>query len=115
MSDLSCSYWLRLIATGSSGAQQRFIETLDMFFQAVTQQAIDRANGVIADLESYIAMRRDTSGCKPCWALIEYANNVSASDGHDYKPTDIKHCSLTFRGKSWIILSFEDSAKQRMI
>ncbi|CCM03258.1 uncharacterized protein FIBRA_05385 [Fibroporia radiculosa] len=69
-------YWVRLIATGSPGAQQRFIETFDMFFQAVTQQAMDRANGVIPDLESYISIRRDTSGCKPCWALIEYANNL---------------------------------------
>ncbi|PCH35247.1 terpenoid synthase [Wolfiporia cocos MD-104 SS10] len=69
-------YWRRLVATGSPGAQQRFIETFDMFFQAVTQQAVDRANGVVPDLESYIAIRRDTSGCKPCWALIEYANNL---------------------------------------
>ena len=37
----------------------------------MTQQALDRATGVIPDLESYIALRRDTSGCKPCWALIE--------------------------------------------
>ena len=44
---------------------------MDFFFQSVTQQALDRATGVIPDLESYIALRRDTSGCKPCWALIE--------------------------------------------
>ncbi|KZT04442.1 terpenoid synthase [Laetiporus sulphureus 93-53] len=72
-------YWLRLIATASPGAQQRFIETFDMFFQAVTQQAMDRESGAIPDLESYIAVRRDTSGCKPCWALIEYANNLDLS------------------------------------
>ncbi|KAL6306394.1 isoprenoid synthase domain-containing protein [Sparassis latifolia] len=69
-------YWIRLIATASPGAQQRFIETFDMFFQSVTQQAMDRANGVVPDLESYISVRRDTSGCKPCWALIEYAYNL---------------------------------------
>ena len=66
-----------MIATASPGAQKRFIETFELFFRAVTQQAKDRASGNIPDLESYIAMRRDTSGCKPCWALIEYANNVS--------------------------------------
>ncbi|OBZ67350.1 Alpha-muurolene synthase [Grifola frondosa] len=69
-------YWRRLIVTASPGAQQRFIETFDLFFQAVTQQAMDRKSGAIPDFESYIAMRRDTSGCKPCWALIEYANNL---------------------------------------
>lgn len=60
-----------MIVTASPGAQQRFIETMDFFFQSVTQQALDRAAGIIPDLESYIALRRDTSGCKPCWALIE--------------------------------------------
>jgi hypothetical protein len=65
------SFYKRLIPTASPGAQQRFIETFDFFFQSVTQQALDREDGVIPDLESYIALRRDTSGCKPCWALIE--------------------------------------------
>lgn len=60
-----------MVPTTSTGAQQRFIETFDFFFQSVTQQAHDRATGAIPDLESYISLRRDTSGCKPCWALIE--------------------------------------------
>lgn len=77
---MTYSYWRRLTATASPGTQQRFIETFDFFFQAITQQAQDRASGVIPDLESYIALRRDTSGCKPCWALIEYANNLDIPD-----------------------------------
>lgn len=73
-------FYKRLIPTASLGAQHRFIETMDLFFQSVTQQALDRATGVIPDLESYIALRRDTSGCKPCWALIEYAGNLDIPD-----------------------------------
>ncbi|THH32805.1 hypothetical protein EUX98_g1401 [Antrodiella citrinella] len=73
-------YWKRLILTGSPGMQQRFQETMDFFFQAVTQQAQDRENGVVPDLDSYVSMRRDTSGCKPCWALIEYAYNLTLPD-----------------------------------
>ncbi|EDR07973.1 uncharacterized protein LACBIDRAFT_297518 [Laccaria bicolor S238N-H82] len=73
-------FYKRMVLTCSAGVQQRFIETFDFFFQSVTQQAIDRANGSIPDLESYIALRRDTSGCKPCWALIEYANNLDIPD-----------------------------------
>ena len=53
---------------------------MDLFFKAITTQARDRAAGVIPDLEDYIVVRRDTSGCKPCWALIEYANNLDLSD-----------------------------------
>lgn len=53
---------------------------MDFFFQAVHVQANDRTKGVVPDLESYISLRRDTSGCKPCWALIEYANNLDIPD-----------------------------------
>ena len=74
------SYWRRLLSTSARGPRQRFIETFDFFFQAVTEQALDREDGVIPDLASYIALRRDTSGCKPCWALIEYANNLNIPD-----------------------------------
>jgi hypothetical protein len=74
------SYWRRLISTASRGVQQRFIETFDFYFQSVTQEAQDRARGAIPDLESYIALRRDTSGCRPSAVLIEYANNLDIPD-----------------------------------
>ncbi|KAJ3793697.1 isoprenoid synthase domain-containing protein [Lentinula aff. detonsa] len=73
-------YWKRLISTASPGIQQRFMETLDFFFQSVTEQAHDRQESAIPDLESYIALRRDTSGCKTSFVLIEYANNLDIPD-----------------------------------
>ncbi|KAF8840005.1 hypothetical protein BDN67DRAFT_990582 [Paxillus ammoniavirescens] len=36
--------------------------------------------GTCQHLETYIAIRRDVSMCKPCWALIEYANNLDMPD-----------------------------------
>ncbi|KAJ3002976.1 hypothetical protein NUW54_g5554 [Trametes sanguinea] len=81
------SFWSRLTRTASRGAQRRFIETFELFFRAVTQQARDRESGDIPDLESYIAMRRDTSGCKPCWALIEYAYDLDLPDWVMEDPT----------------------------
>ncbi|KAF9239816.1 isoprenoid synthase domain-containing protein [Melanogaster broomeanus] len=80
LSRMSKDFDKRMIQTASPGASQRFKETMEFFFQAVNQQAIDRASGHIPDLESYIALRRDTSGCKPCWAFIEYANNLDIPD-----------------------------------
>jgi hypothetical protein len=56
------------------------MSTMDLFFQAITIQAKDRRDGVVPDLDSYIAVRRDTSGCKPCWALVEYANDLDIPD-----------------------------------
>ncbi|EKM57990.1 uncharacterized protein PHACADRAFT_251936 [Phanerochaete carnosa HHB-10118-sp] len=80
-------FWRRAAVTAAPGTQQRFRETMDFFFQAVTQQALDREAGVVPDLESYIALRRDTSGCKPCWALIEYAYNLHIPDEVMEHPT----------------------------
>lgn len=75
-----CSYWTRFIIDGSLGSQKRFVHTMDLFFKAITIQARDRAAGSIPDLEDYIVVRRDTSGCKPCWALIEYASGLDLPD-----------------------------------
>ncbi|KAG8212951.1 isoprenoid synthase domain-containing protein [Butyriboletus roseoflavus] len=74
------SYFSRFIQTGGPGCTKRFIHTMDLFFIAVAKQADDRANGRIPDLESYITVRRDTSGCKPCFALIEYAARIDLPD-----------------------------------
>ena len=53
---------------------------MDLFFKAITIQARNRTSGIIPDLEDYIVLRRDTSACKPCWALVEYANGLDLSD-----------------------------------
>ena len=63
--------------TAAPGTCRRLQETLELFFQAIQQQAIDRAKGTIPDLESYIALRRDTSGCKCTWALIDCAYSLN--------------------------------------
>src|SRR5579872_2104781 len=68
------------MADGSPSAQKRFVHTMDLFFKAVMIRSRDRVAGVIPDLEEYIALRRDDSGCKPCFAFIEYANGLDLPD-----------------------------------
>lgn len=53
---------------------------MDLFFTAVATQSRDRADGITPDLESYITVRRDTSGCKPCFQLIEFAGDFDLPD-----------------------------------
>lgn len=60
---------------------------MDLFFIAVLQQATDRQNDVVPELESYIPIRRDTSGCKPCFALIEFAADIDLPDEVIQNPT----------------------------
>ncbi|TFK36365.1 isoprenoid synthase domain-containing protein [Crucibulum laeve] len=77
---LARDFWARCIPDCGPGAQSRFKETLELFFESVNIQARARDEGVVPDLESYIDVRRDTSGCKPCWALIEYALDIDLPD-----------------------------------
>lgn len=74
------SYWRRCIADAGPGVQARFKESLGLFFEAVNVQAADRDSDIIPDLESYINVRRDTSGCKPVFDLIEYALRIDLPD-----------------------------------
>ncbi|KAF9237777.1 isoprenoid synthase domain-containing protein [Melanogaster broomeanus] len=74
------SFFSRFIQTSGPKCTERFIHTMDLYFIAVAKQVEDRANGHIPDLESYIALRRDTSGVRPCCALIEYAAGIDLPD-----------------------------------
>ena len=56
------------------------MESMDLFFRAVAQQAKDRAHGDVPSFEEYVTLRWDTSGCKPCFALIEYAAGIDLPD-----------------------------------
>ncbi|KAJ6569008.1 isoprenoid synthase domain-containing protein [Mycena capillaripes] len=67
----------RIQQTSTPDVYCRFVETFDILFQSVRDQAIHRKSGVIPTLEEYIRLRRDTAACKPCWAIIEYANNLN--------------------------------------
>jgi len=73
---LARDYWARCIPDAGPGVQARFKESLELFFEAVNVQARARDNDIVPDLESYIDVRRDTSGCKPVFDLIEYALDI---------------------------------------
>ena len=71
-----CSYWTRCIADAKPLVQERFKETFAEFFESVNLQARDRDAGIIPDVESFIEVRRDTSGCKSSFDLLEYAMDI---------------------------------------
>ncbi|KAJ7081323.1 isoprenoid synthase domain-containing protein [Mycena belliarum] len=80
LAHMSKDLFKRIRQTSRQDVQRRFIEAFDFFLQSVNDQAKDRTSGVIPTLEHYILLRRDTSGCRPCWAMIEYANNLNIPD-----------------------------------
>ncbi|TFY65083.1 hypothetical protein EVG20_g5720 [Dentipellis fragilis] len=73
---LTASFFSRLVSNAGPLCVARFVSTMEDFFDAVTQQAHDRICDSVPNLQTYIALRRDTSGCRPCFALVEYAAGV---------------------------------------
>ena len=53
---------------------------MNMFFEAVHQQAVHRATGVVPDLGTYTELRRETSACRPLFDLIEYSLDLELPD-----------------------------------
>ncbi|KAJ7891010.1 isoprenoid synthase domain-containing protein [Mycena olivaceomarginata] len=76
ISEMAKDLMKRIAKTATLGVQHRFVETFDLFFQSIHDQAQERTSGGIPTVEEYIVLRRDTSGCRTCWSLIEYANNL---------------------------------------
>jgi hypothetical protein len=56
--------------------QRRFIDATKLYTDAVVQQAEDRDHDRVRDIKGYFDIRRDDSGVKPCFAIIELHMNL---------------------------------------
>ncbi|KZT04734.1 terpenoid synthase [Laetiporus sulphureus 93-53] len=65
-----------MLKTNGPNCKECSIDGMESFLRALAQQATDRDLSVIPDLDAYIALRRETSGCKSAFTLIEYAANI---------------------------------------
>ncbi|KAF8479287.1 isoprenoid synthase domain-containing protein [Russula ochroleuca] len=77
---LARDFWSRCIRDCAPAVQQRFKSHMHMFFEAVHQQALYRASDIVPDFDTYVEMRRETSGCKPVFDLIEYSLDMELPD-----------------------------------
>ncbi|KAG9009826.1 hypothetical protein FRB93_005097 [Tulasnella sp. JGI-2019a] len=74
------SFWERASATASEGTQRRFVETCQLYVNAIYQQVVNRRHDQIPTFESFIQLRRDTSAVKLVFSLIEYSLNLTLPD-----------------------------------
>jgi hypothetical protein len=58
--------------TASPSSQRRFVDTFAAYTQSVVEQAEDRDHNIIRTVDSYLAVRRDTIGAKPSFAVLEF-------------------------------------------
>ncbi|TFY65633.1 hypothetical protein EVG20_g5457 [Dentipellis fragilis] len=73
---LAASICSRLVPDVGPLCLARFVRTMEGFLDAVTQQAHDRVCESVPSHQTYITLRRDSSGCRPCFALLEYAAGI---------------------------------------
>ncbi|KAG2141844.1 isoprenoid synthase domain-containing protein [Suillus clintonianus] len=74
------AFFGRFRETGGPGCTERFIHTMDLWFISAAKEVDNRAKGHVHDVESYIELRRDLSGCKACFALIEFVSGIDLPD-----------------------------------
>ncbi|KJZ72106.1 hypothetical protein HIM_08479 [Hirsutella minnesotensis 3608] len=63
-------FWILARKTATTSSQQRFIKGFDGWFQGLVTQAEDRDKPCLRDIDSYIALRRNTSGLEACWPIL---------------------------------------------
>lgn len=73
---LFSSFWQRVekIRPLSASIRDRFLQCLEHLFEA--HQALSHATDTVPDLEEYIELRRDTSGCSAAFVLMEWASGI---------------------------------------
>ncbi|KAG1856653.1 terpenoid synthase [Suillus subalutaceus] len=69
-------FWERTIQDASAQSQKRFIATFELYLESMVQQANDRNEHCIRDIESYIDVRRDTVAMKAVFALLELGLDI---------------------------------------
>lgn len=74
------SFFGRYRETSGPGCTERFIHAMDLWFISAAKEVDNSAKGYVNDVESYIELRRDLSGCKSCFALIEFASQIDLPD-----------------------------------
>ena len=80
---------------------------MEMYFDA---QCLEVDSKEVPDLESYIRFRRNASGCKPCFALIEYANGLNLPDKVFQDPTVRRLQQIANDIVSWSNVRFPPAA-----
>ncbi|THH26436.1 hypothetical protein EUX98_g7752 [Antrodiella citrinella] len=69
--EITRQFWARAIKDASLPAQRRFIATFDTYLESVVQQAADRSDNHVRDVDAYFENRRENIGARPSFAMLE--------------------------------------------
>ncbi|OJA12782.1 hypothetical protein AZE42_08340 [Rhizopogon vesiculosus] len=69
-------FWERSIPHATAQGQKRFIMAYDEYLEGVVQEAIDRDQHLVRDIQSYTEVRRRTIGVGQIFALLELGLDI---------------------------------------
>ncbi|CAL1709814.1 unnamed protein product [Somion occarium] len=69
--EITRQYWENAIRTMTLTAQRHFVDTFQLYADAVVQQAVDRDRRHIRGVEDYLELHRDTVGIKLTFVILE--------------------------------------------
>ncbi|KAF8586107.1 terpenoid synthase [Ramaria rubella] len=78
--EITRDFWSRALQILSPSCAHRFIESFCTYATSIVQQAKDRSREHVRDVESYLALRRDTIGAKLAFALIDSVDEIDPLD-----------------------------------
>ncbi|KAK7690875.1 hypothetical protein QCA50_005977 [Cerrena zonata] len=78
---LATNLFTRFLQTAGPRCTKRFVDTMELYVDAVIQQAADRDSNNIPDMQTYIALRRETSAVRPSIILAEFTAGIDLPDG----------------------------------
>ncbi|CAE7214440.1 unnamed protein product [Rhizoctonia solani] len=74
------SFFNRMRATATPGCIKRFVDSSDLYTQAILQQTVNRTADEVPSVEGFIQLRRDTSAVKMVFAVLEYSLGLDLPD-----------------------------------
>ncbi|KAK7020181.1 hypothetical protein VNI00_017829 [Paramarasmius palmivorus] len=78
--EIARQFWENAIRTATPSARRRFVDTFQLYMDAVVDQALDREDHHIDGVKRYFDVRRDTIGAKPAFAINEIHMDLSDND-----------------------------------
>ncbi|CAE6445271.1 unnamed protein product [Rhizoctonia solani] len=74
------SFFKRMRANATPATIQRFVDSSDLYTQAILQQTVNRSADEVPTVEGFIQLRRDTSAVKMVFAVLEYSLGLDLPD-----------------------------------
>ncbi|KAF9530787.1 terpenoid synthase [Crepidotus variabilis] len=92
LGEMCRDFWLRASSYVKPDAHclGHFLRDFDLYTEAVVREADDRTKRIYRSFEEYLAIRRDSSGCYPSFALCEFGLDLPEEAYHHPRMAELR-------------------------